>query len=69
MRRAEKYSETEAFGEWQRWVDENVAQKSGAHLPVKQRRGFIETMKCLYITEKNNESCIRESDKKVSKQK
>ena len=45
MRRAEKYSETEAFGEWQRLVDENVAQKSGAHLPVKQRRGFIETMK------------------------
>ena len=41
MRRAEKYSETEAFGEWQRWVDENVAQKSGAHLTVNNAGALL----------------------------
>ena len=41
MRRAEKYSETGAFGEWQRWVDENVAQKRDAHLLVNNAEALL----------------------------
>ena len=41
MRRAEKYSETEAFGEWQRWVDENVAQTRDAHLLVNNAEALL----------------------------
>ena len=41
MRRAEKYSETEAFGGWQRCVDENVAQKRDAHLPVNNAEALL----------------------------
>ena len=41
MRRAEKYSETEAFSEWQRCVDENVAEKSGAHLLVNNAEALL----------------------------